>query len=234
MDGVLGSFFLIKPLFIYAATVDPPELFDLGNSLCNTTVYQRILGKVLLDGEDMNLEQIEAGLAWHYKYYQREQRAADRVCTGPGGVCLYGYPDTGQHCHLEIQGNVLESFGLEHVRNYLFSLTNVAFELQCTRIDVAFDHCPFTPIMCNEARQIETFARVHTEIHGDGIKTAKGTRFILALENPGAWSEYMTNAGQPGWRWSSGKSGQIKPARYLPPPLPNTGYSSAWVSYGIL
>jgi endonuclease YncB( thermonuclease family) len=32
--------------------------------------YQRILGKVLLNGEDVNLEQVEAGLAWHYKKYQ--------------------------------------------------------------------------------------------------------------------------------------------------------------------
>jgi endonuclease YncB( thermonuclease family) len=29
--------------------------------------YGRVLGKVLLDGDDMNLEQIRAGLAWHYK-----------------------------------------------------------------------------------------------------------------------------------------------------------------------
>jgi endonuclease YncB( thermonuclease family) len=29
--------------------------------------YQRILGKVLVDGQDVNLEQIKAGLAWHYK-----------------------------------------------------------------------------------------------------------------------------------------------------------------------
>jgi endonuclease YncB( thermonuclease family) len=29
--------------------------------------YERILGKVLLNGEDMNLEQVRAGLAWHYK-----------------------------------------------------------------------------------------------------------------------------------------------------------------------
>ena len=41
--------------------------------------YERILGKVLLGGEDMNLEQIEAGLAWHYKKYQNEQTTADRV-----------------------------------------------------------------------------------------------------------------------------------------------------------
>ena len=41
--------------------------------------YKRILGKVLLDDEDMNLKQIKAGLAWHYKKYQNEQTTPDRV-----------------------------------------------------------------------------------------------------------------------------------------------------------
>ena len=40
--------------------------------------YKRILGKVLLNDEDMNLEQINAGLAWHYKEYQDEQTPSDR------------------------------------------------------------------------------------------------------------------------------------------------------------
>jgi len=40
--------------------------------------YQRILGKVLLGDEDLNLEQIKAGLAWHYKKYQNEQTPVDR------------------------------------------------------------------------------------------------------------------------------------------------------------
>ena len=40
--------------------------------------YQRLVGKVLLGGQDMNVRQIQAGLAWHYKKYQREQSAADR------------------------------------------------------------------------------------------------------------------------------------------------------------
>ena len=41
--------------------------------------YQRILGKVLLGGEDVNQEQVEAGMAWHYKKYQGEQSPSDRV-----------------------------------------------------------------------------------------------------------------------------------------------------------
>ena len=40
--------------------------------------YGRIVGKVLVDGRDVCLEQIRAGLAWHYKYYQNEQSADDR------------------------------------------------------------------------------------------------------------------------------------------------------------
>lgn len=40
--------------------------------------YQREVGKVLIAGKDANLEQIKAGLAWHYKKYEREQSLADR------------------------------------------------------------------------------------------------------------------------------------------------------------
>jgi len=40
--------------------------------------YQRILGKVLLDGQDICLEQVKRGMAWHYKQYQRDQSQEDR------------------------------------------------------------------------------------------------------------------------------------------------------------
>ena len=41
--------------------------------------YGRTVGKVLLDGRDINIEQIKAGLAWHYKTYAKEQPAEDRI-----------------------------------------------------------------------------------------------------------------------------------------------------------
>lgn len=44
-----------------------------------TDKYGRTVGKVLLDGRDINIEQIKAGFAWHYKTYAREQPAEDRV-----------------------------------------------------------------------------------------------------------------------------------------------------------
>ena len=40
--------------------------------------YGRNVGKVLVDGLDANLAQVEAGFAWHYKAYEREQSVVDR------------------------------------------------------------------------------------------------------------------------------------------------------------
>ena len=40
--------------------------------------YGRLVGKVLVDGRDVCLDQIKAGMAWHYKYFQSEQTAEDR------------------------------------------------------------------------------------------------------------------------------------------------------------
>ena len=40
--------------------------------------YGRNVGKIRVGGVDANLEQISAGLAWHYKKYEREQSAEDR------------------------------------------------------------------------------------------------------------------------------------------------------------
>lgn len=41
--------------------------------------YGRTVGKILMDGLDVNLEQIKAGMAWHYKQYQHEQPDGDRL-----------------------------------------------------------------------------------------------------------------------------------------------------------
>lgn len=86
------------------------------------------------------------------------------IWVGPEGVRLYGYPEYGQHCHLEIHGRVLEGFDLEHLRNYLFSLTKISFDWRCTRIDIPFDNCPFTPDLCNEMREA---GNVRTRAHRD-------------------------------------------------------------------
>lgn len=40
--------------------------------------YGRTVGKVVVDGVDANLEQVRAGLAWHYKKYEGEQPYEDR------------------------------------------------------------------------------------------------------------------------------------------------------------
>jgi endonuclease YncB( thermonuclease family) len=41
--------------------------------------YGRILGKLLKNGQDINLQQVKDGFAWHYKKYQKEQSKLDRA-----------------------------------------------------------------------------------------------------------------------------------------------------------
>lgn len=41
--------------------------------------YRRTVGTIMLDGHDVNIEQVKAGLAWHFKKYADEQPAADRI-----------------------------------------------------------------------------------------------------------------------------------------------------------
>ena len=41
--------------------------------------YQRWLCKLIVNGEDVNLKMVETGNAWHYKQYQSDQSALDRV-----------------------------------------------------------------------------------------------------------------------------------------------------------
>ena len=43
-----------------------------------TDQYGRLVGKILFAGKDVNLEQVKAGMAWHYKEYEREQSPEDR------------------------------------------------------------------------------------------------------------------------------------------------------------
>lgn len=40
--------------------------------------YKRLVGKVMINSVDVNLQQLNKGLAWHYKKYQSEQPVSDR------------------------------------------------------------------------------------------------------------------------------------------------------------
>ena len=40
--------------------------------------YGRSVGNIFVDGRDANLAMVTAGMAWHYKQYEREQSASDR------------------------------------------------------------------------------------------------------------------------------------------------------------
>jgi len=41
--------------------------------------YKRIVGKLIRNGRDINLQQVKDGFAWHYKEYQNEQSKQDRT-----------------------------------------------------------------------------------------------------------------------------------------------------------
>jgi endonuclease YncB( thermonuclease family) len=41
--------------------------------------YQRVLGKVIMEEQDICLEQVKRGMAWHYKQYQQDQPPDDQL-----------------------------------------------------------------------------------------------------------------------------------------------------------
>jgi endonuclease YncB( thermonuclease family) len=51
---------------------------DVAVLYSKTDQYGRLVGKIMFDGQDANLVQVKAGMAWHYKEYQREQTPEDR------------------------------------------------------------------------------------------------------------------------------------------------------------
>ena len=44
----------------------------------NRDRYGRIVGFVIVDGQDVNLAQVKAGMAWFYRYYQKELSRENR------------------------------------------------------------------------------------------------------------------------------------------------------------
>ena len=48
--------------------------------------YKRIIGKLLLNNQDINLQQVKDGYAWHYKKYQKDQSELDRDLYGAAEI----------------------------------------------------------------------------------------------------------------------------------------------------
>lgn len=44
--------------------------------------YGRLVGKVLLEGADLNLELVRGGMAWHYAHYAKDQFPGDAAAYG--------------------------------------------------------------------------------------------------------------------------------------------------------
>jgi endonuclease YncB( thermonuclease family) len=52
--------------------------------------YGRLVGKLLVAGVDVGLEQVRRGMAWHYKVYAREQSPADQAAYTGAEVSAKG------------------------------------------------------------------------------------------------------------------------------------------------
>jgi endonuclease YncB( thermonuclease family) len=66
----------------------------------NRDRYGRVLGKVILNGVDVNLAQLSAGMAWWYRYYAESQPPQDRASyelaedtARAAGFGLWSQPD---------------------------------------------------------------------------------------------------------------------------------------------
>ena len=74
------------------------------SAVCDKTdQYGRLVCKIVFDDKDINLEQVKAGMAWHYKEYEREQTPEDRE--------LYARAEDearNAHCGLWVDTNPIE------------------------------------------------------------------------------------------------------------------------------
>ncbi len=66
--GMAAKEFLARMVFEKKVTIEASK----------TDKYGRTIGKIFLNGKDINLAMIEAGFAWHYNEYKYEQSKDDR------------------------------------------------------------------------------------------------------------------------------------------------------------
>jgi len=61
-------------LYLRALTLNKTAVVKLGQGISG----KRLVGTVLVDGKDINLEMVKAGHAWHYKYFSKNQTPDDK------------------------------------------------------------------------------------------------------------------------------------------------------------
>lgn len=61
-------------LYLRELTLNKNVLVKLGQGMSGS----RLVGTVLSEGKDINLEMVKAGHAWHYKYFSKNQMPDDR------------------------------------------------------------------------------------------------------------------------------------------------------------
>lgn len=119
---------------------------------------------------------------WSDHFYKREGkgRGYQAMFSGEYGMMLYAYPsDQSQHCHLELKGRALAAIGYEALCSFIAEVDACGFRWKATRIDIAFDHYFFTPLMCWDAYRQGKFRTRANRDSGDWRENKKGKTFYI-------------------------------------------------------
>ena len=141
--------------------------------------------------------EIEDEMEWSEEFFSLERgaRGYKALFAGPGSTRLYAYPETGKHCHFEIPGDLLDRIGSERTLEYLRELDASEFEWRASRVDIAFDGVPFTPLMCREARDSR---RVRSRMHRKSWKwfeNIEGSTFSIGSRQSGRFIRIYDRRG---------------------------------------
>jgi|GEM_PF-5110678 DNA relaxase NicK len=109
----------------------------------------------------------------------RHARGYRAVYQAPEQILIQAYPYDGKHCHLVMKGQSLSAFSVEALGRFVRALIESDLRWRTTRLDVAFDHCPFTPLMCKEAYREGRFRTKARRTSGKWYESEDGNTFYL-------------------------------------------------------
>jgi hypothetical protein len=119
-----------------------------------TFVLDRLIGEFNVNPDEWLKHFVDTGISG---------RRYKGIYRGPYDIGLYGYPRLGTHCHVEVKGEAIDQIGQLRMFEFLESVPELKAPLQdgqkeqmparysARRIDIAFDHAPFSPLECYSA-----------------------------------------------------------------------------------
>lgn len=152
------------------------------------TVHGDVLGVVLaaigqhfhdLPPDRCSLEQL-------FDPVGRGARGYAEMHQSPHGYTLFVKPFTGRHLHLEVKGECCTALGSVRIQRFLQAVHGSGDrKWSPSRVDIAFDHCPFTPAQIREAWRA---GAVETRLHPSSFswqENAEGhTAYLGGKQSP--------------------------------------------------